>query len=87
MPAVSTNIKIDADIKSQAQELFERLGMNLSTAINVFLRQAVREQAIPFHIKDTFYSETNINYLKKITAEIDSGKAMLEKHELIEDAL
>ena len=53
MPTVSTNIKIDTTVKIQAQELFERLGMNLSTAVNIFLRQAIREQAIPFRITDT----------------------------------
>ena len=53
MATVSTNVKIDPAVKVQAQELFERLGMNLSTAVNIFLRQAIREQAIPFTIKDT----------------------------------
>lgn len=53
MATVSTNVKIDPAVKLQAQELFERLGMNLSTAVNIFLRQAIREQAIPFTIKDT----------------------------------
>lgn len=50
MAAVSTNIKIDPVLKKDAQELFEKLGMSLSTAVNVFLRQAVREQGIPFYI-------------------------------------
>ena len=50
MPTVSTNIKIDADTKKQAQELFRSFGMNLSTAVNLFLKQAIREQAIPFRI-------------------------------------
>ena len=57
MSVVSTNIKIDQDIKCQAQELFERLGMNLSTAVNIFLRQAIREQAIPFRIDGTLIPE------------------------------
>lgn len=51
MAAVSTNIKIDAGLKKESQELFESLGMSLSTAVNIFLRQAVREQAIPFRIE------------------------------------
>ena len=50
MAAVSTNIKIDPELKREAQELFNELGLSLSTAINIFLRQAVREQAIPFRI-------------------------------------
>ena len=50
MTPVSTNIKIDPELKEQAQDLFESLGMNLTTAVNIFLRQSVREQAIPFRI-------------------------------------
>ena len=84
MQAVSTNIKIDSDVKIQAQELFERLGMNLSTAVNIFLRQAIREQAIPFYINDSFYARSNLDYLRKVTSEIDSGTAILKEHELLE---
>ena len=40
MTPVSTNIKIDPELKEQAQDLFESLGMNLTTAVNIFLRQS-----------------------------------------------
>ena len=50
MAKTSTNISIDADIKIKAQELFADFGLDLSTAINMFLRQSVRENAIPFNI-------------------------------------
>lgn len=50
MAKVSTNISIDADIKAKAQELFADFGLDLSTAINMFLRQSIRENAIPFNI-------------------------------------
>ena len=50
MTPVSTNIKIDPTLKEQSQSLFESLGLSLSAAINIFLRQAVREQAIPFRV-------------------------------------
>lgn len=50
MAKISTNISIDTEIKARAQELFADLGLDLSTAINMFLRQAVRENAIPFNI-------------------------------------
>ena len=50
MAPVSTNIKIDPELKEQSQALFESLGLSMSTAINMFLRQAVREQAIPFRV-------------------------------------
>ena len=50
--ASSTNISIrmDSDIKTQAEALFGELGMNLTTAFNIFVRQALREGRIPFDI-------------------------------------
>lgn len=51
MAKTTANISIDPEIKAQAQALFAEFGMDLSTAINVFLRQAIYEHAIPFEIK------------------------------------
>ena len=50
MAKISTNISIDADVKKQAQELFADLGLDLSTAINIYLKKAIAEQGIPFEI-------------------------------------
>ena len=51
MAKVSTNITLDPTLKKSAQELFADLGMDLTTAITIFLKQAVREQAFPFMIR------------------------------------
>ena len=53
MAGDSTNISIrmDAELKAQADALFNELGMNLSTAFNIFVRQSLREGGIPFAIK------------------------------------
>ena len=50
--AESTNISIrmDSDVKAQADILFGELGMNITTAFNIFVRQAIREGGIPFDI-------------------------------------
>lgn len=52
MAASTTNISIrmDSDLKAQADALFEELGMSLSTAVNIFVRQSLREGRIPFDI-------------------------------------
>lgn len=50
MAKVSTNITIDAEVKKQAQELFADLGLDLSTAINIYLKKALAEQGIPFEV-------------------------------------
>ena len=53
MAGTTTNITIrmDSDLKAEADELFNALGMNLSTAYNIFVRQSLREGGIPFEIK------------------------------------
>jgi DNA-damage-inducible protein J len=44
------NVRLDAGLKKKAEELFSELGLNMTSAIGMFLRQAVRDQAIPFRI-------------------------------------
>ena len=53
MAGNTTNISIrmDSDLKTQADALFGELGMNLTTAFNIFVRQSLREGCIPFDIK------------------------------------
>lgn len=46
----NVSFRIDADIKKQADKLFSELGLNMTTAFNIFLRQAVREGSLPFHV-------------------------------------
>ena len=44
------SIRMDSDVKAQADILFGELGMNITTAFNIFVRQAIREGGIPFDI-------------------------------------
>ncbi|GFI11552.1 antitoxin DinJ [Lachnospiraceae bacterium] len=50
MKNVNVTFRVDENLKAQADALFADLGMSLSTAFNIFLRQSVREQQIPFAI-------------------------------------
>lgn len=55
----NVSFRIDSDLKAQADALFSQLGMNMTTAFNIFLRQSVREGCIPFNITiNTPNSET-----------------------------
>ena len=47
----TVNVRVDENIKRDVETLFEGLGMNISTAVNVFFRQALEEQALPFQPK------------------------------------
>lgn len=51
MARVSTNISLDVELKKSAQELFADFGLDMTTAITLFLKQSVREQRIPFEIR------------------------------------
>ncbi|MDO5300091.1 MAG: type II toxin-antitoxin system RelB/DinJ family antitoxin [Clostridia bacterium] len=52
MSATTTlNIRVDAEVKRKAELICQELGMNLSTAINIFLRQTVRSDGIPFDVR------------------------------------
>lgn len=51
MPSTSMNIRMDSEVKKQAEDLFSKLGINMTTAINIFLRQSIREHGIPFELK------------------------------------
>jgi DNA-damage-inducible protein J len=50
MAQTNVSIRIDKDIKKEAEILFSKLGLTLSSATNAFYRQAVRTQGIPFHL-------------------------------------
>ena len=66
-------IRVDDDVKKEAEILFDKLGMSVSGAINIFFRQAIREQAIPFTIsaktKEEKYNEYFNPYNMKILLE------------------
>lgn len=56
--------------------------MNISVAINMFIKSVLREHKLPFEIKaDPFYSESNIKYLEKVVAEIENGLFSVIKEE------
>lgn len=68
MYKVSTNIKLDPILKKEAQFLLKDLGMDLTTAVTIFLRQTVREQRIPFEIKREIPNQETIAALSEYQA-------------------
>ncbi len=71
------NIRIDDALKEKAEILFDELGLNMTTAFNIFIRQTVRQGGIPFEITtqvDPFYSESNMKELRKSIKEANEGK-------------
>ena len=71
------NIRIDKNLKEQAENFFGELGLNMTTAFNIFVRQSLRQGKIPFEISivsDSFYSPSNMAVLRQSIQEAGEGK-------------
>jgi DNA-damage-inducible protein J len=85
MAQTTLNVRIDEDVKKGLEDFCYDVGMNVSVAINMFAKAVIREQRLPFEVSaDPFYSEKNMNRLRKAIADVKSGKSKLTEHELIE---
>lgn len=68
------NVRIDENVKREAESIFEQLGLNASTAINIFYKQVIRTKSIPFELKLEVPNETTI-------AAIEEGEKLLKDGE------
>lgn len=82
MTTTSMNIRVDSTVKKQAQELFAALGMDMTTAINIFLRQSVQRQGLPFEVT---LNRMNSEALEAI-AEVQEMKKHPERYKGYADA-
>lgn len=77
------NIRVDDELKKQSEMIFEELGMNTSTAINIFLKQVIRSNGIPFAVQaDPFYSIENQAHLLAAKKRMEDGEGKV--HDTIE---
>ncbi len=70
MATTNLNIRIDRDVKDQAEELFNELGLNMTSAVNIFLRTSIREHGIPFELKLDIPNDTT-------RAAIEEGRRLM----------
>ena len=85
MAQTNINIRMDEELKKNFDMICTELGLNMTAAINVFARAVVRKHGIPFDLTindDFFYSEANVERLRKPIKSLEAGKGTI--HELIE---
>jgi len=94
MPAqndVRVTIRVDKDLKEQADILFDSLGLNMTTALNVFLRKAVAEDAIPFSLstkKSGIVSDATTKETPKVPkSEFENDSSVSEATKAFETAV
>ena len=84
MATTNLNIRIDADLKKQAEQIFNELGLNMSTALTVFLRQTIRSNGIPFDLRlevpnqETLAAINDVNLNRNMSKPFHSVKALME---------
>ena len=79
------SLRIDDDVKTNAETTLDEIGLSMSTAITIFLKTVVREQRIPFELTaDPFFSKSNMEHLNGVVNRIENGEAKLNPHDLID---
>ena len=73
MKNVNVTLRVDEELKKQAECLFDELGLSISTAFNIFLRQSVREQQIPFSVSKNVPNAVT----RAAMEEAESGKGLI----------
>ena len=81
----NVSFRIDTDIKNQADKLFAQLGLNMTTAFNIFLRQSIREGSIPFNITVNVPNAETIAAL--LEAERIANDPNVKRYSDVEEAL
>ena len=77
-------IRTDPEIKAQAQKVFADLGMDMTTAVNVFLRQAIRHNGFPFDVRNpepsplTYSVLEDVKHGRNLNGPFDSVEALME---------
>ena len=74
------SLRIDDEVKKSAEKVCSDMGLSMSAAINIYLKKLGREKRIPFEVTaDPFYSDENMERLKKSIADLDSGKGTIQE--------
>ncbi len=79
------SIRMDVDLKDAAEELFNELGLSLSAAVNIFVRQSLRERAIPFTITEITPNQETVNAM--LEAKRIARDPNIKKYTDVEEAL
>ena len=74
------NLRVNDAVKAKAENACSAMGLTMSSAINIFLIKVGNERRIPFKVSaDPFYSEANMNKLKKSIADLNAGKGTMHE--------
>lgn len=84
MTTSTLQVRVDSDLRHQAEVFFTNAGLDMSSAVRLFLKQVVIRQKIPFEViaPDPFYSEANQRVLAESIRSYERGEA--KRHKLLD---
>jgi len=87
MAKTNLTISIDESIKNEAETLFSQIGLDMSSAVNMFFRQAVREQTVPFALKpyDDYYAGTRLERITHSIGQAERGEVITKTFAELEE--
>ncbi len=77
----SVNIKMEENVRDQAKQLFDSLGLDMTSAVNIFLKTAIREQGIPFALSVSEQDKVQSEIEKKLHLDIRTSEQEYKKGE------
>ena len=84
MENLTLNVRVDANDKKRFEQFCSGVGMNVSTAVNMFIKAVLREQKLPFEIKAASFDETVYEKLKEAELEMSNTTKRYSKDEILE---
>ena len=73
MESLTLNVRVDANDKKSFEQFCNSVGMNVSTAINMFIKAVLREQRLPFEVKSNSFDDIIYDKLKEAELEINNN--------------
>ena len=81
---VNIQVRVDEHLRDQAQQILSQMGMDMTTAVRLFLHQLTVDKGLPFRPTiDPFFNVANLRYLERAIAEAKAGKN-IEQHQLLD---
>ena len=83
----TVSLRFDDEMKRQLDEMCDEMGMNLTTFFMIYAKKALRDRRIPFEVAaplDPFYSDSNMEQLRKATRQVENGQVIVKTIEELE---
>ncbi len=83
METLTLNVRVDANDKKRFEQFCDNVGMNISTAVNMFIKAVLRENKLPFEVKTSSFDEMVYEKLKEAELQINDSSKRYSKEDIV----